>query len=150
MAKRAIEVRPIAGALGAEISGVDLREIDDGTVGAIRKAWLEHCVVFFHDQPLPPARFLQFARRFGESSSIPSSRGWRASRRSFRSSKLEHERSNFGGVWHSDTSYLEKPPMGTITDRPRVPPKGGDHHVRQRVSGLRNALGGHAAHARRP
>ena len=75
MARRAIEVRPIAGALGAEIGGVDLREIDDDTVAAIRKAWLEHCVVFFRNQPLPPAYFLCFAKRFGEIVEYPFIKG---------------------------------------------------------------------------
>ena len=64
---RALEIHPIAGALGAELSGVDLsRALDDETVAAIRRAWLEHLVIFFRDQDLPPARFLAFARRFGE------------------------------------------------------------------------------------
>ena len=66
MANSAIEVRPIAGAIGAEVFGVDLgKEVDDATVAAIRKAWLDHNVVFLRDQDLPPARFLTFARRFG-------------------------------------------------------------------------------------
>ena len=67
MARTAIDVRPIAGALGAEISGVDLAgEVGDETIAAIRRAWLDHCVIFFRDQDLPPARFLTFAKRFGE------------------------------------------------------------------------------------
>ena len=59
----ALGIHPIAGALGAEISGVDLARLDDATVVAIRHAWLEHLVVFFRDQPLPPAYFLRFAKR---------------------------------------------------------------------------------------
>ena len=61
-----MQVQPIAGALGAEISGVDLaKDLSDATVAEIRRIWLEHLVVFFRDQELPPARFLAFARRFG-------------------------------------------------------------------------------------
>ena len=67
MGRSAIEVRRIAGAIGAEISGVDLsQDLDAATVAGIRKAWLEHCVIFFRDQELPPPRFLAFARRFGD------------------------------------------------------------------------------------
>ena len=76
MAKSAIEIRPIAGAIGAEISGVDLgKELDEQTVAAIRKAWLTHCVVFFRDQDLPPARFLTFARRLGNVVEYPFVKG---------------------------------------------------------------------------
>ena len=59
----AIEVLPIAGALGAEIAGVDLAsDLSDATVGAIRRAWLEHLVVFFRDQTLAPHDLQAFAR----------------------------------------------------------------------------------------
>ena len=91
MARRAIEVRPIAGALGAEIGGVDLREIDDDAVAAIRQAWLEHCVVFFRDQPLPPAYFLRFAKRFGEIVEYPFIKGIEGFPEIIPVIKLEHE-----------------------------------------------------------
>ena len=62
-----IEVRPISGAGGAEIFGVDVaQDLDDGTVGEIRDALNEHCVVFFRDQELDAAQQKAFARRFGE------------------------------------------------------------------------------------
>ena len=52
-AYRTINVFPIAGALGAEVAGVDLATgLTDETVAEIRRAWLEHLVVFFRDQPL--------------------------------------------------------------------------------------------------
>src|SRR5437660_3338228 len=50
-----IEVHPVAGALGAEILNVDLaHDLGEETIGAIRRAWLEHLVVFFRDQTLEP------------------------------------------------------------------------------------------------
>src|SRR5689334_17033517 len=71
-----IDIRPIAGSIGAEIHGIDLdRELGDSDIAAIRKAWLEHCVIFFRDQPLPPARFLAFARRFGNIVEYPFIKG---------------------------------------------------------------------------
>ena len=51
---RRIEVKPIAGALGAEIANVDLRTMDDETFREIEAAWLEHLVVFFRNQTLTP------------------------------------------------------------------------------------------------
>ena len=51
-----IEVHPIAGACGAEIEGVRIGdELDDGVIADIRQALLDHCVIFFHDQPPPQA-----------------------------------------------------------------------------------------------
>ncbi|MBV8508086.1 MAG: TauD/TfdA family dioxygenase, partial [Alphaproteobacteria bacterium] len=67
MIRNSLEIRPIAGALGAEIGGIDLTEEPGGeTISAIRRAWLGHLVIFFREQHLPPERFLAFARRFGE------------------------------------------------------------------------------------
>jgi taurine dioxygenase len=127
MGKVAIEVRRIAGALGAEISGVDLcRELADETVADIRKAWLDHCVIFFRDQDLPSARFLGFAKRFGAVIEYPFVKGIEGFPEIIPVVKLEHERINFGGIWHSDTSYLEAPPMGTLLIAREVPPHGGD------------------------
>jgi taurine dioxygenase len=127
MAKTAIEVRPIAGAIGAEISGVDLSsEIDDDTIAQIRRAWLQHCVIFFRDQDLPPARFLAFARRFGTVIEYPFIKGLEEFPEIIPVIKLEHEKTNFGGIWHSDTAYLEAPPMGTMLVAREVPPHGGD------------------------
>ncbi len=127
MARAAIEVRPVSGSVGAEIFGVDLAdEVDDATITAIRKAWLDHCVIFFRDQDLPPARFLTFARRFGEVIEYPFIKGLEEFPEIIPVVKLEPEKTNFGGIWHSDTAYLETPPMGTMLVAREVPPRGGD------------------------
>ena len=61
-----LEIRPLSGAGGAEISGVDVaQDLDDAAVGEIRDALNEHCVVFFRDQALDVERHKAFARRFG-------------------------------------------------------------------------------------
>jgi taurine dioxygenase len=122
-----IKVRPIAGNIGAEISGVDLAgDLKDAVIAEIRRAWLEHCVVFFRDQPLSAARFLQFAKRFGDIVEYPFIKGIEGFPEIIPVVKLEHEKTNFGGIWHSDTSYLERPPMATMLIAREVPPKGGD------------------------
>ena len=62
-----IEIAPIAGALGAEISGVDVAQgLADGVIGEIRPALLDHGVIFFRDQTLSVERHKAFTRRFGE------------------------------------------------------------------------------------
>ena len=122
-----LHVEPIAGALGAEISGVDLSQPQtDDDIAAIRRAWLDHGVIFFRDQPLAPDRLLEFGRRFGEVVEYPFLRGIEGYPEVIAVAKLEHERINFGGVWHSDTTYLECPPMGSMLVAREVPAAGGD------------------------
>ncbi len=120
-------VRQLAGALGAEIGGVDLSaDLPDTVIASIRRVWLDHGVVFFRDQSLPPARLLALARRFGEVIEYPFVRGLPDYPEIIPVVKLEHERHNFGGVWHTDTAYLDRPPMATMLVAREVPPFGGD------------------------
>jgi taurine dioxygenase len=127
MADRSLQIRPLASALGAEIAGVDLSgDLDDRTIAAIRRAWLDHLVIFFRGQVLPAERLLAFARRFGEVVEYPFIKGIEGFPLITPVVKIEHERVNFGGLWHSDTAYLERPPMGTMLIAREVPPYGGD------------------------
>jgi taurine dioxygenase len=127
MASNALDIRPVAGALGAEILGIDLaHDVSDDSIAAIRETWLKHCVIFFRDQTLPPAQFLNFARRFGEVVEYPFIKGIEGFPEITPVIKLEHEKNNFGGLWHSDTAYLERPPMGTMLVAREVPRVGGD------------------------
>jgi len=124
---RTICVEPIAGSLGAEISGIDLAgRLSDETLAELRRAWLDHLVVFFRDQQLAPAQFLAFARHVGEPVEYPFVRGIDGFPEIITVSKLPHETVNFGGIWHSDTAYLERPPMATMLLAREVPPHGGD------------------------
>jgi taurine dioxygenase len=124
---RTIEVTPLAGGLGAGISGVDLAaDLADDTVAEIRRAWLEHLVVFFREQVLGPEEFLTFARRLGEPVEYPFVKGIDGFPEIITVSKLPHETVNFGGIWHSDTVYLDRPPMATMLVAREVPPVGGD------------------------
>jgi len=127
MKANALDVRPLSGALGAEIFGIDLtQELSDATVAAVRAAWLEHCVVFFRGQTLPPERLLALAGRFGEPIEYPFVKGLEGFPQITPVIKLEHEKVNFGGLWHSDTAYLERPPMATMLIARETPPRGGD------------------------
>lgn len=122
-----IEVTPVAGALGAVIGGVDLATaLSDATVAEIRRAWLDHGVVFFRDQDLDAEHFLAFARRIGEPVEYPFVKGLEEHPEIIAIAKLPHETVNFGGVWHSDTVYLDEPPMGTMLIAREVPHAGGD------------------------
>jgi taurine dioxygenase len=124
---RHIEVRPIAGALGAEVRGVDAsRPIAAEVLAELRDAWLDHVVIFLRDQRLTPQALLDFARTFGEPMGYPQLRGLAECPLVTPVVKLEHERMNFGGIWHSDTSYLERPPMASMLYAIEIPPYGGD------------------------
>ena len=122
-----IGIHPVSGALGAEVTGVDLaKELDSQTLGVLRRAWLEHLVLFFRDQTLTPAQFLTFARSFGQIIEYPFVKGLEAYPEIIPVVKLEHEQINFGGVWHSDTAYLDVPPMASMLLARDVPEAGGD------------------------
>jgi taurine dioxygenase len=122
-----MQVKKIAGALGAEISGVDLTaELSSAVAGDIRKVFLEHQVIFLPQQNLSPAQFLSFAKAMGEPIEYPFVKGIEGFPHIIEVKKLAHERVNFGGIWHSDTTYLEVPPMGSMLLAREVPPYGGD------------------------
>jgi taurine dioxygenase len=122
-----LEVKRLSGALGAELHGIDLaEELSPETVAQIRAAWLEHLVIFFRDQPLTPERLIALASSFGQPVEYPFVKGLDGFPCITPVVKLEHETVNFGGVWHSDTTYLERPPMATMLLAHEVPPYGGD------------------------
>jgi taurine dioxygenase len=124
---RHIEVRLIAGALGAEIGGVDVAQpLPPAVVSEIRQAWLDHLVIFIPGQKLSPQAQVDFARRFGDPMEYPQLKGLPECPLITPVIKLEHERVNFGGVWHSDTTYLERPPMASMLYALETPPHGGD------------------------
>ena len=124
---RLIDVRPIAGALGAEIDGVDTSlPLEPDVFSEIHRAFLQYLVIVFRDQRLTPAQQLAFGRRFGEPVHYPQLKGLPECPQITAVVKLEHERVNFGGAWHTDTSYLECPPMASMLHAVEVPPRGGD------------------------
>jgi taurine dioxygenase len=121
------EIVPIAGALGAEIHGIDLsRPLTPATAAQLRQALLDHLVIFFRDQELTSERYMAFARMFGTPVEYPLLPGIAGHPMITEIAKQEHERNNFGGIWHADTTYLDCPPMGSILYALEVPPYGGD------------------------
>ncbi|MEK9775522.1 MAG: TauD/TfdA family dioxygenase [Quisquiliibacterium sp.] len=122
-----MKIRKLAGALGAEISGVDLGgSLDEGLVEQLRQALLDHLVIFLHEQDLTSAQFMRFSEAMGTPVEYPFVTGLPGFPKIIEVKKLEHETSNFGGIWHSDTTYLDCPPMGSMLLAREVPPVGGD------------------------
>ena len=147
---RRITVTPIAGALGAEIGGVDLADPRrrDRRRDPCRRG-CAHLVVFFHDQD---------ARQRPVRGRSPSASASRSSTRSCRGfddhpeiiavTKLPTETVNFGGIWHSDTDVPRRAADGHDAARPRDPAVRWRHDVRQPVRRLRSAVAGDAGAAR--
>jgi taurine dioxygenase len=124
-----IEIRPMAGALGADIVGVDLsRPLDDAAFAAIERALHEHLVIFFQGQTLTPEQHLALTRRFGPISRSPYIKHMDDYPDIIAVLKEAEERkiSTFGNAWHSDFSFLEEPPLGSVLYAREVPSHGGD------------------------
>jgi taurine dioxygenase len=124
---KAFAVNRLAGSLGAELSGLDLSQpLRPQDLAALRSAWLEHGVVFLRDQHLTSEQYMAFAHAMGTPVEYPFVKGIDGFPVIIEIKKLEHEKVNFGGVWHSDTAYLEQPPMATMLLAREIPPYGGD------------------------
>ena len=122
-----LTIRKVAGALGAELGGVDLSaELDAGVIAAIRAALNEHQVIFFRDQALSPEQQLTFGRRFGRLNIHPYVAGMADHPEVMEIIKEPEDRLNFGGGWHSDMSFLETPSIGSILYAVETPAFGGD------------------------
>ena len=122
-----MNVKKIAGALGAEISGIDLTAgITPALAAQVRQALLDNLVIFIRGQDLTPAQFMRFAEAMGKPIEYPFVKGLDGFAHIIEVKKLEHEKVNFGGIWHSDTTYLDEPPMGSMLLSREVPPYGGD------------------------
>jgi taurine dioxygenase len=122
-----MKIKRIAGALGAEIIGLDLTQsLSSDLTKEIREVFLKNSVIFLRHQPLTSQQFMNFAAAMGEPIQYPFVKGFDDFPQIIEVKKLEHEKVNFGGVWHSDTTYLEKPPMGSMLLSKEIPPFGGD------------------------
>jgi taurine dioxygenase len=121
-----LTISPISGALGAEIAGADLARLDDPAFKAIHAAFLDHQVLVFRDQHLTPAEYSALARRFGEPAEYPFAKGLDGHPEITMIVKEAHQTSNFGGMWHSDTTYKPQPPKATMLMAVETPATGGD------------------------
>jgi taurine dioxygenase len=123
---RRIEVEPIAGALGAEIAGVDLSSVDDEAFEEIKAAWLQHLVVFFRGQTITPEQQIAFVKRFGEIHYHPFMKGMDEHPEILEIIKEESDIRAFGEVWHTDQMFNPKPAKATILYAKETPDAGGD------------------------
>ncbi len=132
-----LDVRHLSGTIGAEIRGVDLRDLDDAAVAGIRQVLLERKVVFFPGQQLDQESHVAFASRFGELTEghpvIPGVDGhpnlfeidYSAPRDVYASYGDVSTRTQ-GLDWHTDVTFVERPPLGSVLRAVVIPPSGGD------------------------
>lgn len=122
-----ITVQPIAGAIGAEIGGVDIGAgVDDDTIAEIRQALLDHLVIFFRDQSFDDAAHKAFARRFGDIFIHPNYNLGTGDPEIVWLRREPGDNSVAGEDWHADTTMMAAPPMGAILYAVEVPPYGAD------------------------
>ena len=121
-----MDIQPLAGALGAEIRGISLKALDDAGWRRLHEAFLRHAVLAIRGQSLGPDDLMRVGARFGEPCHYPFVTGIDGYPYIFEVVKEEAETVNFGGNWHSDTTYLAQPPLATLLYAVETPTHGGD------------------------
>jgi taurine dioxygenase len=131
-----IDVIPNRAALGAELRGIDLREVGDAGFDAIHHAWLDYLVLLFRGQNLSDEELIAFSRRFGDLDWAPVQENGRrfveGHPEIYVVSNVIENGVAIGSlgageaVWHTDMSYLEQPPKASMLYAIEVPPAGGD------------------------
>lgn len=120
-----MHVTPFSESCGALVTGVQLAELSDEALEALRGAFREHGLLFFRDQELSPDDHLRFARRFGD---IVVNKFFQQSDEHPEIAvvrKEPHQKMNLGGAWHADHSYDEEPALGSILVARELPSAGG-------------------------
>lgn len=128
-----LDVRPLAGALGAEVfaadgSALDATALSDDAFAELRRASVDHLVVFLRDQAFDLDTFSAFGERWGPFGDDPFVTGLDTHPHVVAVRKEADEKVPFvfGGAWHSDWSFQERPPAFTILYGHDVPDHGGD------------------------
>ncbi len=123
-------IRPIADALGAEISGIDLAEpLDEQSFAEIHAALLKHLVIFFRDQSLTPEQHIAFGKRFGTlhvHPYIPNLEGYPEIIKLKSAEDGPGKMAYQSNQWHTDLTYAAEPPTASILHAVHVPEAGGD------------------------
>lgn len=121
-----LTAEPLTPAIGAYITGVDLRQpLSAAEIAGIEQALLDHLVIFFRDQPITGEEQIAFARQFGEISIPPISPNPGANSELFVLDQMSPEGEGADN-WHSDNTFMSEPPMGSILKAVQLPSLGGD------------------------
>ena len=123
-----IRVQPQPHGFGAAITGLSIaKPLPAPVLGEVKKAWAAHSVICFPDQPLTHSQLEAFTRQFGEFGVDPYIVPMEGHPHILELRREPDEKAvNFGAQWHSDWSFQEEPPAGTILHAKVTPPVGGD------------------------
>ncbi|MCH7706951.1 MAG: TauD/TfdA family dioxygenase [Myxococcales bacterium] len=119
------DVAPLSPVLGAEVRGIDLRELDDDTFAELQDAFYAFKVLFFMDQGINTQQHVAFAERWGELEDhpfLPAKEGYDQ----LVSLAKDEETVGVENQWHSDVSWREVPSLGSVLRAVEVPSVGGD------------------------
>lgn len=123
----AVAVRPLAGAIGATVEGVDLAELSDAGFATLHRAFLDHHVLLVPDQRLAPDTLKALARRFGPLYVHPYAKGLDGHPEVMPVIReADDVGRNFGGSWHTDLTFEPEPVLGSLLYALEVPDHGGD------------------------
>ena len=127
MVYKQISVEPIAGACGAEITGINLaKQIKRETFAELYDAWLKHQVLFFRNQKLTSEEYIKFAKKWGGIHIHPFVKGLRSHPEILEVKKIETDTYTFGNRWHTDQMFSPRPAKATLLYAKETPSVGGD------------------------
>jgi taurine dioxygenase len=121
-----MDVKLLAGALGAEVNGINLKDSSDENFKKINNLLLEHKVIFFRNQEITTEEHKSLARKFGPLEKHAYVKGREKHPEIVRIIKSANEKNQWGENWHSDVSYNVKPTKAVILKSVKIPPVGGD------------------------
>ena len=121
-----MEIKMLSGALGAEISGIDLKDSSFENWSNINNLLLEHKALFFRDQNITSEEQINLAKRFGPLERHIYVKGREKYPEILRIIKEPDEKRQWGETWHTDVSYNPKPTKVIILRSLKIPPVGGD------------------------
>lgn len=121
-----LTVKALSRSLGAEVTGIDLSGELEPNRAALARLFADHQVLFFRDQNLQPSDLVRFAEIFGPVGAYPFAKGMEAEPRVIPIIKEPTQTTNFGGIWHTDSTYLTKPSAASVLYSVEVPKVGGD------------------------
>ncbi|MDB4279804.1 TauD/TfdA family dioxygenase [bacterium] len=121
-----MEVKLLSGALGAEISGIDLKDSSKENYEVINNLLLEHKVIFFRNQNITHKEQIALAQNWGPLENHAYVKGLDKHPEIVRIIKTKEEKNQWGENWHTDVSYNVKPTKAVILKSIKIPPVGGD------------------------